>query len=165
MGIQRATARVILVDPDDRVLLFRFKPPPPFEPDPGWLTPGGGLDPGESLEDGAVRELFEETGYRIDRAQLSPVVAVSAGQWSAEDGTVYDATDSYFFVRAAAFEVDISGHEEIERRALSGHRWWALPDLRETSDHVFPLGLAGLLERLLIGDIPGEPLRLPWRRD
>ncbi|WP_194817305.1 NUDIX hydrolase [Nocardia sp. XZ_19_385] len=163
MGIQRPTARVILVDSEDRVLLFRFNPPAPFDPDPGWLTPGGGLDPGESTVDGAVRELFEETGYRIDGAQLSPVVAVSAGQWSADDGTVYDATDSYFFVRADTFEVDISGQEEVERNALSGHRWWALPELRATSDHVFPLGLAGLLERLLAGDIPDEPLRLPWR--
>ncbi|MEV0252325.1 NUDIX domain-containing protein [Nocardia sp. NPDC050712] len=163
MGVQRPTARVILVDSEDRVLLFRFTPPPPFEPATGWLTPGGGLDPGESVADGAVRELFEETGYRIERAQLSPVVAVSAGQWSSAEGTVYDATDSYFFVRTGVFEVDISGHEELERNALSGHRWWGLPELRATPDRVFPLGLAGLLERLLAGDIPDEPLRLPWR--
>ncbi|MEV0761714.1 NUDIX domain-containing protein [Nocardia sp. NPDC050435] len=163
MGIPRATARIILVDPEDRVLLFRFRPPLPFEEVTGWLTPGGGLDPGETPAAGAVRELFEETGYRADPARLSPVVAVSAGPWTADDGTDYDATDSYFFLRAAAFEVDISGHQEVERDALSGHRWWPLPELRETPDRVFPLGLATLLERLLRDDLPAEPVRLPWR--
>ncbi len=31
---------------------------------PVWVLPGGGLDPGESPEVGAVREVFEETGYQ-----------------------------------------------------------------------------------------------------
>ena len=40
----------------------------PAAPDRGswWFTPGGGLDPGESHRDGAVRELFEETGLRCE---------------------------------------------------------------------------------------------------
>jgi 8-oxo-dGTP pyrophosphatase MutT (NUDIX family) len=31
---------------------------------PVWVLPGGGLDKGESAEEGALREVFEETGYR-----------------------------------------------------------------------------------------------------
>lgn len=31
---------------------------------PVWVLPGGGLDPGESPEEGAVRELWEETGFK-----------------------------------------------------------------------------------------------------
>jgi 8-oxo-dGTP pyrophosphatase MutT (NUDIX family) len=154
VGIKRDTARVILVDPADRVLLFRF--------DRGWLTPGGGLDPGESVTAGAVRELREETGHRIDPAGLGPVVAICAGQWSTGDGVEFDAVDHYFFVRAASAEVDVSAHQEIERRVLSGHRWWPLDELTATTDAVFPSGLAGLLPRLLAGDLPAEPVRLPW---
>ena len=30
---------------------------------PVWVLPGGGLDPGESPEEGAIRELYEETGF------------------------------------------------------------------------------------------------------
>ena len=30
---------------------------------PVWVLPGGGLDPGESPEEGAVREVCEETGF------------------------------------------------------------------------------------------------------
>jgi 8-oxo-dGTP pyrophosphatase MutT (NUDIX family) len=30
-----------------------------------WSIPGGGIEPGESAEDCAIREMLEETGYRV----------------------------------------------------------------------------------------------------
>lgn len=38
-----------------------------------WSLPGGGLHKGERAVDGAVRELAEETGIRIDPHQLRPL--------------------------------------------------------------------------------------------
>jgi len=32
---------------------------------PVWVLPGGGLDPNETPEEGACREVLEETGYRV----------------------------------------------------------------------------------------------------
>ena len=31
-----------------------------------WVLPGGHIDPGESLEECALRELWEETGVKVD---------------------------------------------------------------------------------------------------
>ncbi|MGQ4494625.1 NUDIX hydrolase [Dermabacteraceae bacterium P13095] len=42
-------------------------------PRPLWTMPGGGTDLGESLEDGAVREVWEETGYRARAGRLLAV--------------------------------------------------------------------------------------------
>jgi len=35
----------------------------------GWVLPGGHIEIGESLEEGAVREMFEETGIALERDQ------------------------------------------------------------------------------------------------
>lgn len=50
--------RAILIK-DDKVLLIRHTYVP------GWQFPGGGVEPGESCQDSLVREVFEETGYRL----------------------------------------------------------------------------------------------------
>jgi ADP-ribose pyrophosphatase YjhB (NUDIX family) len=38
-----------------------------------WELPGGSVDPGESLKEGAVRELFEESGIMIRPSGLLPL--------------------------------------------------------------------------------------------
>ena len=75
----RRTSRLILLDGDDRVLLFLVEDTTVFRPnDPSpavyWVTPGGSLEPGESHEDAARRELWEETG--ISGLEPGPWVAV-----------------------------------------------------------------------------------------
>src|SRR5262245_25416103 len=57
----RRAGRVIVLDPEDRVLLFRYDDGPPNGRH--WSTPGGGLNDGEDYPAGARRELAEETGW------------------------------------------------------------------------------------------------------
>jgi ADP-ribose pyrophosphatase YjhB (NUDIX family) len=54
---------------DGAVLLARLIGADP----PLWTLPGGGLDHGEDPRDGAVREVEEETGYRVELRQLLTV--------------------------------------------------------------------------------------------
>jgi ADP-ribose pyrophosphatase YjhB (NUDIX family) len=62
-----APVGLVLVPVDGGVLLVRRA----IEPRRGWLgLPGGYLDVGESWEQGAARELWEETGITVAAAEL-----------------------------------------------------------------------------------------------
>jgi 8-oxo-dGTP pyrophosphatase MutT (NUDIX family) len=67
--IIRPTARVLLLDEFDRVLLFRGQDPltPSIR---YWFPAGGGIEPGESAADAAQREVWEETG--LAHVELGP---------------------------------------------------------------------------------------------
>ncbi|MBO3746053.1 NUDIX domain-containing protein [Streptosporangiaceae bacterium NEAU-GS5] len=154
--IPRPTARILLADHADRLLLFQG-------PDLGWFTPGGGLEDGEPVDLAAVRELREETGYQATVEELGPVIAIAAGHWRGSwDGLVRYSVESFYFLRVEPFEVDTSGLLDYERETTITHHWWTLPEIRTTNQHVVPWGLADLLSRLYAGEIPEEPVRLPW---
>ena len=69
---ERPTARWLILDPQGRVLLFRFVfAEGPLSGTVFWATPGGGCEPGESFEDAARREAVEEAGLTI--GELLPV--------------------------------------------------------------------------------------------
>jgi 8-oxo-dGTP pyrophosphatase MutT (NUDIX family) len=157
----RPTARLLVIDPRTRLLLFRF--------DNGrdrasWLTPGGGIHRGESTEAAAVRELAEETGYVVTEADLGPAVATRGGTWRTDrSGRLVFGADTFFLVRVAHSAVSTDGHEELERSIITGLRWWTLDELRSTRERVSPPGVAGLVASLLADGVPDRPFRLSWR--
>jgi 8-oxo-dGTP diphosphatase len=62
--VARTTVGVVLLDEAGQVLI-QLRDDIPTIADPGcWVVPGGEIDPGEAPEDGARRELLEETGYK-----------------------------------------------------------------------------------------------------
>lgn len=159
--VRRRCARVLLVDEDDRVLLFYSRD----YMGPGveyYVTPGGGLDAGETLAEGAAREVFEETGLRIDPGALGPVVAETEGDWSDSPDLVIHSRDSYFFLRVPHFAPVRDGLEDIERAEFTAARWLGIEALTEADALVFPAPVAGLLKGLLAGAIPVAPVQIPW---
>ncbi|GAA3241003.1 NUDIX hydrolase [Actinocorallia longicatena] len=156
--IHRPSARVLLVDERDRLLLFRDK-----AEGGRWFTPGGGIDPGESVVEAGVRELREETGLVVAAEDLGPVVATARGYWQGDwDGRMRWAVDSYFFHRAASFEPDTSGFTHYERDFIAEIRWWTQDELAADVEAVVPHGLQELLPPLLQGTATGGPVELPW---
>jgi 8-oxo-dGTP pyrophosphatase MutT (NUDIX family) len=161
--IWRPTARLLVVDPDERVLLFGSVDD---DEKKWWFTPGGGLQRGETVTEAAVRELAEETGFACTEAELGPVVATSAGLFTGYDGRLYFGAHTFFCLRVTRLEIVSDGQEDYELSFITEHRWWTAGELRSTADDIFPppLALADLMGRLLRGDVPDPPIRLP-RRD
>ena len=141
---QRPSSRLLVINSDHRVLLFRFNHKiGPWAGRTFWATPGGGLDPGESYEEAARRELLEETGLRRD--DIGPQVAQRMAQFQTPEGELITADERFFLVRVEGLDVSDAHWTALEREVMAEHRWWSLSELRDTTEQVWPEDLAGLL--------------------
>ncbi|MGC5362819.1 NUDIX hydrolase [Streptomyces sp. DT24] len=153
---RRRVARVVLLDPDDRVLLMHgFEPGDPS--DSWWFTPGGGLEGDETREQAALRELAEETG--ITEVELGPVIWQRICSFPF-DGRRWDQDEWYFLARTERTVTDRRGFTALERRSVSGLRWWTSAELSAARETVYPTRLAELLRMLLEEGPPCTPLVL-----
>jgi 8-oxo-dGTP pyrophosphatase MutT (NUDIX family) len=152
----RLAGRVIVLDPNDRVLLFRYDAPPPDGRH--WGTPGGGLDDGETYAAGARRELGEETGWTD--VPLGPEVY----EWTRTIGGpsgLFRQHERFFLARVDAAARPLG--EVAAMHACDGivaWRWWALPELDTTAEAIVPPGLAGLIRHALGGASAGADQRV-----
>jgi ADP-ribose pyrophosphatase YjhB (NUDIX family) len=160
--IQRTSSRVILINQDERVLLFEGGAEQMGQDRPSWWLPGGGTEVGEDARASAARELHEETGLQVDPAALIGPVALSRGPWRFLEKH-YWSEDTFFMLRVPHWEVSRAGWSTSEHDIVTEYRWWSADELRATSDTFYPVDLPGLLEQLFVGDIPAVPLELPWR--
>ncbi|MBM7776057.1 ADP-ribose pyrophosphatase YjhB (NUDIX family) [Actinokineospora baliensis] len=83
-------ANVVVVDESGRVLLIERADTH------DWGLPGGLLDPGESLEDCGRREVFEETGVKVEELDLLGVFSGPEFYYKCPNGDeIHNVTAAY----------------------------------------------------------------------
>jgi 8-oxo-dGTP pyrophosphatase MutT (NUDIX family) len=155
-AVPRKVARVVLLDPDDRILLLHgHEPEDPA--DDWWFTPGGGVEADETREQAALREVAEETG--ITRVDLGPVLWRRRCSFPFA-GRRWDQDEWYYLARTAQTATAAPNLTELEKRSVAGARWWTCGELAEAHETVYPKRLAELLRTLLDEGPPAEPVTL-----
>ena len=152
----RPGARVILLDPDDRILMIRTESED-TDPPVLWITPGGAVEEGESFEEAARREMWEETG--ITDFELGPCVWTRQNVWRwGKDW--YDSRERYFFSRFGQTDLTPEHMEEIEILTFTGFRWWTIEELAASDEFFVPRSFSALVAPLIAGDVPTEPIEV-----
>jgi ADP-ribose pyrophosphatase YjhB (NUDIX family) len=140
----RRAARVVLLDPDERVLLMRYDDP---QDGRHWATPGGGLNPGETYPQAALRELAEETGW-TDIALGAEVLRRQHEMHYAT--TLVLQRERLYLARTDQPGREIRGVDAMHASdGIAAWRWWTVAELDSTSETVWPAGLADVIRTAL----------------
>jgi len=161
--VERTSVRVVLLDDQGRLLLFRTVDPTMPEIGEWWELPGGGVEAGETFVDTAVREIAEETGFTLARDE------VGVPSWRRDSTYLrrHRRTWQHEIVVTAHVvgrgpEPAREGRTQEELQEYVGHRWWSVADLvaAAQSHRFFPGRLPELIEDFLSGATIDEPFDL-----
>ncbi len=140
----RRVSRVVLLDENDRFLLLLTASPRLQSPVVRWLTPGGGVEDHESHAEGAIRELFEETGLRVDSVG-EPIWSIE-GQSIFNDGHIQSTYSEYFVVRTTSFDHTNENWMDNEFVDITDVRWWTVEELQTSGEKYSPELLVDVIQ-------------------
>ncbi|MFC7549334.1 NUDIX hydrolase [Plantactinospora sp. GCM10030261] len=158
---ERDSVRLVVLDREERVLLFHTREITRPEYGFWWELPGGGIDLGETYRETAVRELREETGFRITPDQVGE--------------PTWRRTATFLFrevrrlqhevvvpVRLTETQPAIDATEQLieEQEDYVDFRWWSVPDIVASRERFYPGRLPTLLTPFLAGERIDEPFEV-----
>ena len=157
----RRSSRLILIDTESRVLLFRIEDATVFragESSPRVLLDHPGRLPrsrGELRHRGAAGTVGRDGDDRDRAGTLGR--PLRAANWA---GELIRAHNRFFFARIDSTAVTFENLNAAEREVFRDHRCWNVEELRASGERVVPPGLVDLLLRIIAGDVPSQPVRL-----
>ena len=124
----RAAGGVVYRERDDGVREVAVIHRPKYD---DWTLPKGKLDPGESIEAAAVREVFEETGFRA-------VIERRIGETSYRDRKGRPKRVTYFAMRPSGGSFEVN--DEVDEL-----RWLPVEEAEELLSYEHDRNLAALV--------------------
>ncbi len=140
---RRDAVRLVVLDRDDRTLLFRVSDVDRVRPD-WWETPGGGLQPAEDHRTAAVRELAEEVGATdVEVHDLDHVAERDSTLW----GVHLHRVEATWAARVPDTDVSTNGWTASEHLDHRGWYWFTRDELIALDAVTHPVEVVGLYDR------------------
>lgn len=159
--VERAVVRLIVLDVEDRILLFHTRDPTYPELGEWWELPGGGIEDDETPVRAAVRELREETGIVAAPGSVGPTRWRRTASFRYR-GRRHVQHEQVLIVRLSAAHPPVDGSLRVgyEDEDYFDFRWWTLSDVSSSVERFYPGRLPTNLSRVLVGEQIAEPFEL-----
>jgi len=123
----RRPSAYALIEKDNKILLIKGKQ------HRLWELPGGGINPGELILEGLIREVFEETGYKVS-AKASLPFHIGENLFYAQD------VDEYWQVIPMVFKAELTDENQETKHIdfkneISEIKWVKLQELQKKKVH------------------------------
>jgi len=122
-----------------------------------WEPPAGRLQPGESFEDGAIRELYEETGILVTPQRI-------IATWVGEAPSGRRLASVTYAGRTSGTEVRLSD-EHLDHRWVTIEEWMTLPSWWSHENIQRIAGPVGTVAGAEVGAVREPPLPQPEPRE
>ena len=139
--LQRRASRLILLDPERRVLLFRHTR---TNGETFWAPPGGGVESAETFEQAAAREASEELGIT---ASVTRLLWKHEADFEHVCGFVHQ--QEQFFLIESKLPDELSNVQQVHaQEGIVEMCWWSIAELESTNEPIFPEDLSFRLSKI-----------------
>lgn len=146
MTRHRRVSRIVVVDEDERILLFYTSTPKLVSPRIRWITPGGGVEDHESHHEGALRELYEETGICVE-SLIGPVHTMRSSAILAS-GSEQTSYTEFFVLHTSNFEVSRENWLDYEHDEIKDVGWFTRHEIESGGMAFAPADLPVILNKI-----------------
>jgi 8-oxo-dGTP pyrophosphatase MutT (NUDIX family) len=154
----RSSVRVVVLDAEGRILLFRTREAGQPRFGLWWELPGGGIEPGETAEQAAVRELAEETGIAVDVQRVRPPNWIRTATYLRRGTRVLQHEVVVLILLAGPGpDLDTSRQLPDEQEDYIGYAWLSVDEVLGSAEPFYPGRLPILLADFLAGVDIDEP--------
>ncbi|CAI0793015.1 NUDIX hydrolase [Serratia quinivorans] len=157
--IERHAVRAVLIDDSGSILLLSTRDASNPDFIDSWELPGGGIHEGEPHAEAITRELFEETGLKINPQSVREPQWIRDVHYSyrGERRLQHEAI-SVVALSVCKPDIDYSDREPFELEDHLEYHWWSVEELTSSTATFYPRNLARHIESLLRGEHIQDPI-------